>query len=178
MDKRSGGSLRLSKQGKALIRSDRRWLWRDKGSAGRSRQVEGPMGSRRTWRGGKLSTLVVREDGGAADGPRGDGQKAGVGLTRWDGQANPCLLPMSPGSICRGWPDQMGWAAKEGMVSGADCVDVGWPCKRIYGDFVQLVLGGGQAAVEGLDVWWPFFFFLPRRERVKKHLMLNHCNCF
>ena len=93
MDKRSGGSLRLSKQGKALSRSDRRWLWRDEGSAGRSRQVEGPMGSRRTWRGGELSTLVVREDGGAADGPRGHGQKAGVGLTRWDGQQKRAWCP-------------------------------------------------------------------------------------
>ena len=34
-------------------------------------------------------------------------------------------------------------------MSGADCVDVGWPHNRIYGDFVQLVLGCGQAAVEG-----------------------------
>ena len=47
---------------------------------------EGPMGSGRNWRGGKLSTPIVREDGGAGDGHRGHGQKAGVSLTRWDGQ--------------------------------------------------------------------------------------------
>ena len=64
------------------------------------------------------------------------------------------------------------------MVSGADSVDVGWPCNRIYGDFVQLVLGCGQAAVEGLDVCGGLVFPLPRTECVKKHLMLNHCNCF
>ena len=33
------------------------------------------MGSRRNWRGGKLSTLVVREDGGAGDGPRGPSRR-------------------------------------------------------------------------------------------------------
>lgn len=66
----------------------------------------------------------------------------------------------------KGWPDQVGWTAREGMVSGADCVDVGWPHNRIYGDFVQLVLGCGQAAVEGLDVCGGLFFLLPGRESV------------
>ena len=51
-------------------------------------------------------------------------------------------------------------------MSGADCVDVGWPHNRIYGDFVQLVLGCGQAAVEGLDVCGGLFFLLPGRESV------------
>lgn len=96
---------------------------------------------------------VVREDGGAGDGPRGHGAKG------------------------KGWPDQVGWAAREGMVSGADCVDVGWPHSRIYGDFVQLVLGCGQAAVE---VWMSvlaFFFLCPGERVCEKTRMLNHCNC-
>ena len=59
------------------------------------------------------------------------------------------------------------------MVSGADYVDVGWPCNRIYGDFVQLVLGCGQAAVEGLDVCGGLVFPYPVKSRNRKKMKCN-----
>lgn len=45
----------------------------------------GPRGPGGIGEGGVVHP-IVREDGGAGDGPRGHGQKARVGLTRWDGQ--------------------------------------------------------------------------------------------
>lgn len=58
-------------------------------------------------------------------------------------------------------------------------MDVGWPHLRIY----QRTLSSWCWAVAKLQlarVWMSvvaFFFSLPGRESVKKHRMLNHCNC-
>ena len=77
-----GGSLRLRELERVLCRAGGiRWLRRDEGSAGGSGQVEGAHGVRQELE-TKVSPPVVGEDGGAGDGHRGHGRKAGVGLAR------------------------------------------------------------------------------------------------
>lgn len=86
-----GGSLKLRELERLLCRAGgRRWLRRDKDSAGGSGQVEGAHGVRQELETEVSPPPVVGEDGGAGDGHRGHGRKAGVGLARlgrWQGRA-------------------------------------------------------------------------------------------